>query len=202
MPEYIDNHILEFGQLFLSVIAVFIFGYITLTKRRDLKIWLSAYISLSIGFIFQVTLQSDPNNLALNAAANAFYGLAAILIFISVFEEYYKTFMKADLNKTHLKKIMAALSPIIIGLEVFMMAIVLVSVIMLLRLFLHKKTPTHAFLFMTLIGSFFSVLTTMLKTNGVSSASEYATMATYFFVTMMLSTGIVAIIEQKNNNLK
>ena len=197
MPEYVDNHVLEFGQLFLSVIAVIIFGYITLTKRRDLKIWLSAYISLSIGFVFQVTIQSDPNNLALNAAANAFYGLAAILIFISVFEEYYKTFMKANLNKTHIKKIMAAVSPIIIGLEVFMMGIVLVSVIMLLRLFLHKKTPTHAFLFITLIGSFFSVLTTMLKTNGVSSAAEYATMATYFFVTMLLSTGIVAIIEQK-----
>jgi methyl-accepting chemotaxis protein len=50
---------------------------------------------------------------------------------------------------------------------------------------------------MTLIGSFFSVLTTMLKTNGVSIAAEYASMATYYFVTMMLATGIVAIIEQK-----
>jgi len=206
MPEYIDNHVLEYGQLFLSIIAVIIFGYITLTKRRDLKIWLSAYISLSIGFVFQVTLQSDPNNLILNATANGFYGLAAILIFVSVFEEYYNTFMKGSLNKKQLKKMFAAVSPIIIGLEVFMMGIVLVSVIMLLRLFLHKKTPTHAFLFMTLIGSFFSVLTTMLKTNGVSSAAEYASMATYYFVTMMLATGIVAIIEQKiiivNDKLK
>ncbi|TFG15176.1 MAG: hypothetical protein EU535_02055 [Promethearchaeota archaeon] len=197
MPEYIDNHVLEFGQLILSIIAVVIFAYITFTKRRDLKIWLCAYISLSIGFVFQVSLQSNPTDLLLNAITNLFYGLAAIFIFISVFEEYYRTFMKENLNRNQLKIIMAAVSPLIIGLEVFMMGLLIISVFMLLRLYLYKKTPTHAFLFLTLIGSFFSVLTTMLKTNGVSSAAEIATIATYYFVTMMMVTGIVAIIEQR-----
>jgi methyl-accepting chemotaxis protein len=206
MPNYIDNDILEIGQFFLSIIAVLIFGYITITKRRDLKIWLFSYINLSIGFFFQILLQSNPNSELIDTVTNLFYGLAAFFIFISVLEEYYKTFLKNQLKKSISGKLVAAVSPIVIGLESFMLVLLILSMIMLLRIFFYKKTPTHAFLFLILLGAFFSVLTTMLKTVEVPNSPEIAAMATYFFVTMMMVTGIVAIIEQKinivNNKLK
>lgn len=198
MPNYIDNDILEIGQLFLAIIAVVIFGYITLTKRRDLKIWLFSYINLAFGFFFQVLLQANPNNELLATITNLFYGLAAFFIFVSVLDEYYKTFIKDQIKKG-LRRLIPAVSMIVVGLEIFMLIILTCSIIMLLRIFFHKKTPTHAFLFLVLIGSFFSVLTTMLKTFETPSSSEVAAMATYFFVTMMIATGIVAIVEQRIN---
>lgn len=205
MPNYINNDILEVGQFILSIIAVVIFGYITLTKRKDLKIWLFSYISLSIGFFFQILLQSNRENELIDTVTNLFYGLAALFIFISVLEEYYKTFLKDQVKKGLSRKLIAAVSPMVIGLESFMIVILIVSMIMLLRIYFHKKTPTHAFLFLVLLGAFFSVLTTMLKTFETPNSSEVAAIATFFFVTMMMVTGIVAIIEQKisfvNNKL-
>jgi hypothetical protein len=187
--------ILCWGMFIISSIATTLFIYVV-RIRKDLKIWLSSYIFLTIGLFFNAISFGTP---LYQLEANIFYVTATILISISVFKEYTDTFRKKRIfnSSTPVLMLMATTSIdySVISLQFVIVGTLIVASIFLLRIFLKKRTPTHLFLLMLLISSCLTVSAGIFSTFGFEYGSELSAMITLFLVSNMLSTAIVALIE-------
>ena len=194
-PALLNMMLVEIGQFIICAIGTFVFALICRT-RKDLRPWLYSYISLSIGLLFNPFRY---NSEIIDIITNIFYALSAILICVAVFKEYHETFIKIK-GKSSISLVMGAavvINPAILGLELLMIALLIVSIFLLTRIYIKKRTPTHLFLYLTLIGAFLSVLATIFQTFEIYGSSEFAATVTIYFVTIILATGLVATIEQR-----
>ena len=185
------------GIFIISTIATTLFIYVV-RIRKDLKIWLCAYIFLTIGLFFNAISFGTP---LYQFEANIFYVAATMLISISVFKEYSDTFVKKRrINSSTPVLLFIAAASIdysVLGLQFVIVGTLIVASILLLRIFFKKKTPTHLFLLMLLISSLLTVSAGIFSTFGYEYGSELSAMITLFLVSNMLSTAIVALIELK-----
>ena len=194
-PALLNMMLVEIGQAVICAIGTFVFALICRT-RKDLRPWLYSYICLSIGLLFNPFRY---NSEIIDILTNIFYASSAILICIAVFKEYHETFIKIK-GKSSMSLVMSAavvVNPAILGLELLMIVLLIVSICLLTRIYIKKRTPTHLFLYLTLIGAFLSVLATIFQSFEVYASSEFAATVTIYFVTIILATGLVATIEQR-----
>jgi hypothetical protein len=108
--------------------------------------------------------------------------------------------MKDKADKTKFKQAITAavvVNPIILGLEIFIVTFCIIGTILLIRIYLHKRTPTHAFLILILLSAFSTLTVTIVRTLGVGGIRVFGQGITIFFDTILLVTAIVALIEQK-----
>jgi len=193
---------LSIESAIIATIACLIFGYVALRRgRRELLLWFVATLFAAVGLIISATNTAmGGSNNAISIVSNLLFVLAIISIFISISREYYNTFYKNSVSGTHIKKVMPAavtINPYILGMEIFIIVIAIISSAMLFRIYLKKKTPTHAFMGLTCIAVFTTLMGTVFRTLGVSGIRAYSSGITLFFVTILMVTGIVALIEQK-----
>jgi hypothetical protein len=189
---------LQLYGVVIGVIACIIMVFVC-TRRRDLYLWCLAYIVTIIGQI------ASAINTALNPGSsqdllgNLLYGVGVTIIFIAILKEYSETFLKDKLQflKKNAPVAAVAVSPIMIGLEIFIVIMCALGAIFLFRIYWHKRTPTHAFLCLILIGGIMALTITILDTIGVENVRIFGQATTIFFNTILLVTGIVALIEQK-----
>ncbi|MFX1306993.1 MAG: sensor histidine kinase [Promethearchaeota archaeon] len=190
----------DYFTIRLSITVMFIFAALVFTvvcsKRRDLISWLFAYIAGSISEIFRLISQEDydvPYLIGL-----VFSTLTLLLIIFAVSREYYQTFyqsLKTQAPSTVLLLIMQQF--VSISLQVIIGILLFIALFLILRIYLKKKTPTHAFLFFILICGILNLVAIALRDVGISGAEEFYLFSSIVMGTIMLLTGIVALIEER-----
>ncbi|MFX1536766.1 MAG: ATP-binding protein [Promethearchaeota archaeon] len=128
------------------------------------------------------------------------YGISALLMFVAVFVEYHDTFIRSKPREMQIYTsidVAVFLSLFIMGVHFFLVGTLLLGMVMLLRIYAKKRTPTHSFLCLSLFGAFLSTLTSILDFFGIEGALEMGDGTAIFFLTMLLITGIVALIEDR-----
>jgi hypothetical protein len=199
LSQEVEQQLIEISILsaIIAVIATIIFAYVCI-KRRELLLWFIAVTTVTVGLVISAINTAIEGDLTL--VSNGFFVLAVIVIFLSVFTEYYQTFIKQKVSKSQLKKLVpaaAVINPIVIGMEVFIIIIAIISAALLLRIYLLKRTPTHAFLCVCLISAIISLIGTVVASFGVGGTRPYSLGLTLIFATVLMVTGIVALVEEK-----
>ena len=167
------------------------------STQKNLRPYFFAYLVLAIGLfllIFQFV------NFTIRLLANIFFALSAIILFIAGSLEYYKTFIKSNNQNIGIRdKLIATLilSPIIIMIEFFIIIILSIIVIMLFRIYMRTHSATKLFLLMTAISAIICEIALCLRSYDIEGTYFFSSIITTFFVTLMLSTGFVALLEQK-----
>jgi hypothetical protein len=189
----------------ISAIACIPFG-LACKKQKDLRPWMFTFVCMAVGNLFSI-FQFE--NFTIRLIANLLFALTAIFLFIGVFIEYYKLFIKSNNQSLTVKdKLIATavtvVSPAIIGLEIFMIIIVAISFLMLLRIYLKTRSATTLFFLMTSISAIICIIAITAQNYAGESAYILGNVLTTFYGALMLSTGFVAVIEQKlaNSNRK
>jgi hypothetical protein len=199
-PILLNQQITQIGQSVFCLIGTVVFAY-ACKFRKDLRSWLYAYISLTVGLFLGIVQEESSSTIGL--LANVFYLMSAVLICVAVFKEYKQTFHKGLENNLKSKmSITPALvvSPMVITLELGMLTLLIVCMVMLVRIYMKKRTPTHLFLIITLTGAFLSVCSQILLSMELPNSNEFSTIVTLFFVTNILATAIVSLVENKITN--
>jgi hypothetical protein len=180
------------------------FAYIFVKYRRDLFVWVLVYISLCFSLIFKIFGNLSP---ALYMTASLARSIPVFFIFIAIFKEYYEIFLK-DKKLSITNKIGAAVvvSPVIIGLLYFLLVLMIICIAMLIRIYMKKRTPTYAFLTMSVMGFFMVVLSSILLTYEVDGALSISTGMTFISVSILMATPVASFtemkLEQSNNKIK
>ena len=181
----------------LGVIACIVMVYVCITKRRELYLWCVAYIATVLGQI--IVAITNSLNSGQDLLGNLFYVVGVTIIFIAILKEYSEIFLKNKMQflKRNITMAAVAVSPIVIGLEVFIVIMCIIGAILLFRIYLYKRTPTHAFLCILLLAGFMTLIFTVLDLIGVENMRIFGQASTIFFDTLLLATAFVALVEQK-----
>jgi hypothetical protein len=180
----------------LTAVACIPFS-IACKTQKELRPWLSVYILLTIGNIFSIFQYTDDN---IRLFANLLFALTTVALGIVVFMEYYKMFIKSNnQNLTIRDKLMAiaTITPIVLGIQIFMTILVSISCVMLFRIYMKTRSATRLFLLMSAISAVIGIIALALQTYAVEGALIFGNVLVTFYATLMLSTGFVAVIEQK-----
>ncbi|TKJ24185.1 MAG: hypothetical protein CEE43_00445 [Promethearchaeota archaeon Loki_b32] len=172
-------------------------------KRRDLITWLPMYILLAIGFVL-INFESVIEELSL--ISYVFIMFSVISIFIAVVKEYYDTFIKYNniKNRSFLAAI-AVLDIAISGILVVLFILLIISLFLFIRIYRKKNTPTHAFFGIVIIAAIIVVCNQLYSSMGGTAIPNFGEGIMISFATILLVTGLVALIEQRiirvNNSL-
>lgn len=190
MNEYF---ILDICIAILAVMATLVFGY-AVYKRRDLMSWLPAYTTIAIGQVaapFSVEKGDLPNTLSLMLSLGG-----VLIIIVAVFIEYRKTFNKKSKGS---KQIFMQATPTAIistiSISSIMLAIIIIGIFMLLRLYLRNRKPIHLFLTMVMVIGILSLLNSFFELFGLADIILVNKFLSIFEWSIIFVTGIVALIE-------
>lgn len=185
---------LVFEYSFIAVAAAVVFS-IVCRKRRDLLVWLPMYILLAIGFVL-INFENVVEELSL--VSYIFMLLSVISIFIAVVKEYYDTFLKY--NKSVPRSILATVSIMdlaISGILIVLFILLVIAFFLFLRIYRKKNTPTHAFLVIVIIAALIVICNQLYSSLGGATIENFGEGIMICFVTILLVTGLVALIEQR-----
>lgn len=179
----------------IIVIATIIFILVS-RKRRDLLKWLPSYFLVMIGQLLSTfhRFLGETGSILMNVL----FVLSMILIFIGVTREYYSEFIHPKLNKRMKEKNtlgMLSILPIILGAEFLILTLSLLSIFMQFRLYLKNRSPTYAFFILTLVAAFLTILSSTVRDLDLVKTNEFGIGMTTIFVSLMLITGLVALLE-------
>ena len=152
----------------IIITATIVLG-IVCRKRRDLLLWLVAYVFIAIGITMGIN--PDVQFSSIYAVCNL---LGILLLCTAVIKEYYQTFFK-DKKKLSLgiNAAAVAVSPIVLGLRFLLLCFVIFTAILLVRIYLYKRTPTHAFMGLTLVIGSFTLIISIFANMGVEEVLYY-----------------------------
>ena len=185
---------LVFEYSFIAVAAAIIFSVVCV-KRRDLLIWLPMYILLAIGFVL-INFESVVEEFSL--ISYVFIMLSVISIFVAVVKEYYDTFLKGNHFKNQSVLAAAAIMDLAIsGILVVLLILLIISLFLFIRIYKRKNTPTHAFLGIVIIAAIIVVINQLYSSMGGVTIQNFGEGIMICFGTILLVTGLVALIEQR-----
>jgi len=185
----------DLSRAVTMIVATIILGWVC-RKRRDLFSWLYAYIATTLSQIFRVISKDPLDNFDLIAISLS--TLSMILIIIAVSVEYYKTFYSPGKNKIYNLTLLALTAQVFtFGLELLIAFLVITTFFLIFRIFLRKKTPTHAFLCLVLVSGLMNLIASMVNSGGSEGTEQFFQFSSDMMVITLLITGIVAFIEDK-----
>ncbi len=186
------------GCAVIMVLAAIIFT-IAYKKRRELLPWYITIIVNAIGYTFVALEIGTTEGLALSPIAMIFFMCGTFVLIYAVVKEYYQTFIKdKPTNKMILKYSAAAVLPMTFSFYIILMIALTICIIMLIRLFLHKKSLIHAFFLLTLTNGLFNIIVAMITEISPSdNTQKLSDFIGAVMVTTYLIMGIVAIVEKR-----
>ncbi len=194
-----ELYIILMSNIVVSVIACLPIGFACKTQK-NLRPWIFPYIFLTIANICCI-FQFD--NSIIRIFTNIFFVLATVTLVTAILIEYYELFIKPTKQKLTMRdKLTAALavSPIVIGMEIFMIIILLISIVMLFRIYLKTHSATRLFFLMTTISALICAIASIAQNFAIEGAYFFSCVMVLFFASLLLSTGFVAVIERKLEN--
>jgi signal transduction histidine kinase len=184
----------------LSTTSLIILGTIIFAgvcfKRRDLFSWFFAFIAGSTSEFFRLISHEDYDTFYIIGLAFSTFTL--LLIIVAVSHEYYTTFIRLKKSGSNSFILLSVIQIIIsISLQIVIGILLFVAFFLILRIYLKKKTPTHAFLCFILISGILNLIASPLRDAGVEGAEEFFMFSSAVMATNILLTGIVALIEDR-----
>lgn len=193
--ELKEYFVMNLSTTIVIFIATLIFAWVCL-KRSDLFSWLFAYISatLSEGFRLFSQEQNDTSEII----SISFSALTVFLFIIAVSHEYYRTFSKAS-KKALIPMVFFVFQHHITSftLQIVITFLLFIAMFLIIRIYLRKKTPTHAFMCFILSTGLLQITASIIRDQGYPGADELLAFSRVVMATVMLITGIVAIIEDR-----
>ncbi len=174
-------------QTIIIIAAAILFCFVCY-RRRDLLKWLPIYLLLVVGSIISSFKEIFADATLFSNLINAG---AVIFLLIATTIEYRETFKssKSSEKLKHLKAVVAV-SPIVLGLQIFIMITCLISIFMLLKIYNKKKDPTHAFFCISVICAIITLILGIFTDLGFLDSTEYGLGVIFFFYTILLVNGI------------
>lgn len=190
-----DFFIIELSRTSMAILGTIIFAFVCL-KRRDLVSWLFAYIAGALSEIFRLISQEDYDiNYLISLGFSTF---TLLLIIFAVSNEYYRTFHKTSKVQVIPIVLLSIVEEIIsIGLQVIIGFLLFIAMFLILRIYVRQRTPTHAFLCFILICGIMNLIALALRDTGLEAGEEFYQFSSVVMTTIMLVTGIVALIEER-----
>ena len=190
-----DYFVMNLATTILILLATLIFAWVCL-KRRDLIPWLIAYISASLSEGFRLFSQALYD--ASEIISILFSALSVITFIFAVSHEYYQTFSKgAKIQTCPMIFLLLQQQISTLGIQIFIAFLILIASFLSIRIYGRKRTPTHAFMCFILSTGFFQITSSILKDQGVPGAEDLLKFSRIVMATIMLITGVVAVIEQR-----
>lgn len=190
MSDYFIIHLLT---TIVIILATFTLASVCF-RRKELFSWLLAYIAASVSEVFRLLSQVRYDSLELISIT--FSALTVLIFIIAIAKEYYQTFSKKS------KKIAISLI-LFVNIQVFTSLVLqlLIALFLFIALFLSvkiyfkKRTPLHAFMSFILITGFLQLIASILRDLGFPGGNDFLEFSRVMMATMMLITGVIAIIE-------
>ncbi|KKM85385.1 hypothetical protein LCGC14_1289590 [marine sediment metagenome] len=198
MVNMVENEnliFLAYEQTIIIFIALGIF-YLVIKKDIYFKKWFPIYILLSIGAVINSLDDLVPESSLISNGLNA---VTVVYLFWVTYREYKSIFHIRNIQSSSITPIVT-FSPIVFGLEIFIIVLCFVSVYMLIKIYAYRKTPTHLFFCIAIIIAILSVVVAIF-TDLEYIVKEIGNGITIFFYTILLVSGIVALIEIRIGNL-
>ena len=190
-----DYFVLHLSTTVVIILATLIFARVSF-KRRELLSWLFAYISATLSEIFRLFSQEQYDNF--EVISITFSALSVLLFIFAVSYEYYQTFSTTNKRKVALIFLLAINQQITtFFLQATIALFLFLAMYLIIRIYLKKRTPTHAFMCFILITGLMQLIASILRDGGFPGANEFLEFSRIVMATMLLITGIVAIIEEK-----
>ena len=180
----------------IAGVASITFG-IACKKQKNLRSWLFSYIFLAIGNVLDIF---QFGNLLITLLAIIIFALAAVFFFIATFLEYYKIFIKTQNQNLAIRDkftVVLVIGSIFLGVYIFIIIMLFISTIMLFRIYMKNHSATKLFLLITSISAMICIIALYISYFGIEGAYFFSNILVTFFVTLMLSTSFVALLEQK-----
>jgi len=190
---------LEFQQLFLMVSATLILS-IACLKRKILYNYLISYCFLTLGIFFRsFVFLNEPFNIM----AYIGYAITMIITFLAVLNDYYMIFIKTKTRTSKsLMKTMVLFQSLLLRIEIMILVLALISVILLTKIYFKQRSPTYAFIGLSIFAVFISLFFNTLYSIGLDWAYEFSEGIDNIMYSFMLVTGIVALLETRYENPK
>ncbi|MFW9940931.1 MAG: sensor histidine kinase [Candidatus Thorarchaeota archaeon] len=190
-----EFYVMNLSTTIVIFIATLIFAWVCF-KRKSLFSWLSAYISATLSEVFRLFSQEQYDTT--ETISISFSALTVLLFVIAVSHEYYRTFSKTS-KKVLIPSIFFLFQQHFTSmvLQIIIAFLLVIAMFLIIRIYLRKKTPTHAFMCFILSTGLFQLLTSILRDQGYAFGDELLEFSRVVMVTVMLITGVVAIIEER-----
>lgn len=165
------------------------------SKRKELLMWYLACVVSTLGYVVNAFPIED-SSIALNPAAIIFFSIGSYILIYAVVREYLKTFRKKNIiNKGSASY--AAGAPLIFSSFYYMLlTIELVALILIIRLYIKKKSVLHAFYAMNFLAGIFALVGAILQSYGID-VTDFTNFSQTMLVLTYLIMGIVATVELK-----
>lgn len=158
--------------------------------------WLIAYVSASLSEVFRLFSQAQYDTY--EAISISFSALSVISFIIAVSHEYYQTFsIESKTQAIPTVLLIFQQQSASIGLQIIIAFLLFIAIFLNIKIYLKKRTPTHAFMCFILFTGLLQVISSILRDNGILGAEELLEFSRIVMATVMLITGIVAIIEDR-----
>ncbi len=182
-------------QTVIIIIALGVF-YLAVKKEKYFKKWVPIYVILVIGGIISSLKEFI---LEANLISNVINSICVIVLFMVTYREYKSTFKTKKTPSFNLKAAAvpftaAPFSPIIFGLEIFIIILCFYSGYLLIKIYKKKKRPTHLFFCCGIIVAGISVVVAIFTDFGYLP-QVFGPGVTFVFYTVLVSSGIVAHVE-------
>ncbi|MFX0138504.1 MAG: sensor histidine kinase [Candidatus Hodarchaeota archaeon] len=192
----IDTVLLELELALLGIIAtiIFTFAYI---KRKELINWLIIYFFVALGLISNFLRNFI---LEFEFISFSFYGLTVIYLTIIVSREYYRMFIKKqerNKNETYIFQITTTAEIFLFSMINVGIILVFLTLIMQIRITLRKKSLTYVFMCLSELGALLTFIGNSFISLEVEGAHSINSGLDTLFITILITTGIVALIEDK-----
>ncbi len=189
-------HYINLLDAILMIVACVIYWIVCYIKKGN-KNWLISYSSLTIGLV--IYCYSHINDFIL-MLSNICFMIATITIFLAVLREYLqipRSLSNSRLDPNIIKINAVFMIPFLFIIEITMICLLTISIIMLAKIYKIKKTPSHIILSLALGACISGIFFFFLDNLGFEFAYELGTGFVIFYVTLLLTNGLVAFIEEK-----
>lgn len=181
--------------------------FIAYRKRKELKFWFLSCTITTIGYIINAFPQEVGSQI--NPVAMIFFSTGTFVLLYAVIKEYYQTFVKVkNTGSSNIKYMQAAVltGTVTFGFYFMMLGLIGTCFVLVIRLYLKKRSLLHAFYCLNFLGGIMSLFGAMVGTGESGAGTDFNNFAMTYMDTIYLVMGLVAIIEyrvhQTSNTLK
>lgn len=190
-----DFFIMNISTTVVIFLATVIFARVCF-ERKDLLSWLFAYISATLSEIFRLFSQEQYDTFEI--ISYTFSALSVLLFIIAVSYEYYQTFSKTNkLEVIPITFLITAQQLTTLLLQITVAILLIIALFLIIRIYLKKRTLIHAFMCFIMVTGLMQLIASIYRDVGYPRANEFLEFSRIVMATMMLITGIIAIIEER-----